>query len=320
MKTTLKQYRFFLKLAEIHSLSQTARFFQVTPSAVTQQIHLLEEEIGEPLFFEKTTSDIRRGLYLTRFGERISDAVAKIVYADEDLDEMVRNHQRFSHTLRIATFKSVAVNWMPWIIKQYQKEHPSIQLEMIDGTYQDVESNLKEGNVHAAFVSMPYPLTDCEYFELYSDELLAALPLRHPLVSDVPAENQKAYRELPPVPAEQLVSEPMVSLVDNTDRDAREYLKIQHLAPNIRYRTSDDFAMLSMVEAELGVCIVHELVAGSDNHQIALRRLNPPVHRKIGLAIPKNQSEEERKLALDFYALVQNGLLASSPIDFLHRK
>ena len=59
-----------------------------------------------------------------------------------------------------------------------------------------------------------------------------------------------------------------------------------HVHPDIRFQTADDYAMISMVESGLGICIAHELVLRSDHHNVVVRPLDPPAHRTIAMAIP----------------------------------
>ena len=58
------------------------------------------------------------------------------------------------------------------------------------------------------------------------------------------------------------------------------------VTPDIRFKTADDYAMISMAESGLGICIAHELVLQSDNHNVIVRELEPPARRTIAIAIP----------------------------------
>ena len=45
-----------------------------------------------------------------------------------------------------------------------------------------------------------------------------------------------------------------------------------------------------MTESGLGICITHELVLQSDNHDVVIRELDPPAHRTIAIAIPDRKA------------------------------
>ena len=47
-------------------------------------------------------------------------------------------------TIRIGSFTSVAVNWLPDIIYKYSQENPDVRIELIDGGYNNIEKTFKE--------------------------------------------------------------------------------------------------------------------------------------------------------------------------------
>ena len=198
--------------------------------------------------------------------------------------------ERAGGTIRIATFKSVAVNWLPPMIKQFQVQHPEARFRLFDGAYAEVDAYVRSGTVDMGFISLPSELPG-EIVPVCSDRLLAVLPAGHPL----------ADRDAVPITA--FGTEPVVSLVDSTNRDALRVLDAAHVHPDIRFQTADDYAMISMVESGLGICIAHELVLRSDHHNVVVRPLDPPAHRTIAMAIPPES--EGKPLVRTFAAFVR---------------
>ena len=80
-------------------------------------------------------------------------------------------------------------------------------------------------------------------------------------------------------------------------------LDAAHVHTDIRFQTADDYAMISMVESGLGICIAHELVLRSDHHNVVVRPLDPPAHRPIAMAIPPER--EGQPLVRTFAAFVR---------------
>ncbi len=69
-----------------------------------------------------------------------------------------RCSERAGGTIRIATFKSVAVNWLlPPMIKQFQVQHPEARFRLFDGAYAEVDAYVRSGTV-AGFISLPSEL------------------------------------------------------------------------------------------------------------------------------------------------------------------
>jgi len=217
--------------------------------------------------------------------------VQQVCAADAHLRGRIQEvRERAGGTIRIATFKSVAVNWLPPMIKQFQVQHPEARFRLFDGAYAEVDAYVRSGTVDMGFISLPSELPG-EIVPVCSDRLLAVLPAGHPL----------ADREAVPVAA--FGTEPVVSLIDSTNRDALRVLDAAHVHPDIRFQTADDYAMISMVESGLGICIAHELVLRSDHHNVVVRPLDPPAHRTIAMAIPPES--EGKPLVRTFAAFVR---------------
>lgn len=283
---SLKQYQAFLKAAELHSVSAAADALGVSQSALTQAISALEKQFGFPVL-----SRSRTGTQLTQEGRRVYEAVRQVVQAEEMLAAAVRDvRETGSSVIRIATFKSVAVSWLPNMMKAFQSEHPEARFRLFDGAYAEVDAFVRSGTVDFGFVSLPDTL-DCEHIPVREDQLLAVLPQGHPLAN---ADS---------VPVAQFGREPVVSLVDSTNRDALRVLNAAGVTPDVRFKTADDYALISMVESGLGICITHELVLRSDNHNVAVRPLDPPAHRTIAIALPSLKSA--KPLVRDFIRFVQ---------------
>ena len=49
--------------------------------------------------------------------------------------------------VRIGTFSSVAIHWLPNILSELQRDYPGIECEMLLGDYDEVEHWIDEGRV-----------------------------------------------------------------------------------------------------------------------------------------------------------------------------
>ena len=283
---SLKQYRAFLETVECRSVSAAAAAMGITQSALTQNLGALEKQFGFKLLVRN-----KAGVRLTQEGRRVYGAVQQVVQADDALQKIAEEvRQSGGDTIRIATFKSVAVSWLPAMMKAFQQEHPQAVFRLFDGAYGEVDEYVRTGAVDFGFVSLPDAL-ECDLIPVKEDRLLAVLPKGHPL-ADADA-----------VPAEQFGREPVVSLVDSTNRDALRVLRAAGVEPDVRFKTADDYALISMVETGLGICITHELVLRSDNHDVVVKELDPPATRTIAIAIPN--LKEARPIVREFIAFVK---------------
>lgn len=278
---SLKQYRACIKTAELGSISAAALSLGQTQSGVTQLIASLEKELGITLFERG-----RYGIRLTKAGEQLSPIMQEIVEADDRLQKAAAALTDEGTTVRIGTFKSVAINWLPDIIKEYRTIEPDIRIELIDGGYNNMEQTFREQAIDFAFAPLPL-FFKCTTLPLTPDRLLAVVPLDHPAAS------------LDACPITLFESEPVISLTDGIDRDAKTTFERSGVRPNIRYRVEDDYAMLAMVEKGLGISIVPELVLRGTDKLVRVMELDPPATREIGIAFPDyaKASPAAKKLA-----------------------
>lgn len=276
----LKKYETFLRVAELKSLTRAAESLGCTQSAVSHVINSLEEEFGFSLL-----SRNRAGAELTADGERLLPAIRAVLNADEQLRQTVASVRGLDEGIvRIGTFSSVGVHWLPSMIKSFRQDYPHIQFKLMNGDYSDVENWLAEGSIDLGFVRLP-SASGFACVPLMEDRLLAVLPPDHPLA---------AQRE---VTVEALREEPFISLLAASDQDVRRAMDLVGISPQVAFETKDDYAIIAMVANGLGVSIMPELLLKGHGDTVAVRPLFPNVQRVIGLALPPSLSPAAARFA-----------------------
>ena len=177
-----------------------------------------------------------------------------------------------SGLIRIGTFSSVATHWLPNIIREFQRAYPNIEYELLLGDYADIEEWILDGRVDCGFLRLP-TRREFETIFLEQDRLLAVLPENH------------ALAKLERVSVAALCSEPFMLLEKGGRADAAEIFERCGLLPRVRFTTWDDYAIMSMAESGLGVSILPELILRRVPYRIAVRPLEIPAYRKIGVAL-----------------------------------
>ena len=264
-----KKYETLEKIVDLGSLSKAAEELGLTQPGVSHILAGLEEEMGVPLL-RRT----RVGVRLTPEGERLMPLIREINRAETRLEEEVAELRGVSGgTVRIGTFTSVAVNWLPGIMQEFQALYPGVEFKLLNGDYHDVDRWITEGSVDAAFITLPTDLR-CECVPLKEDRLLAILPPGHPLAG------QQVCR------VTDVAAYPFISLLETSDNDARHALESAGVRPNVRFTTKDDYAIIAMVSRGLGVSIMPELLLKGWKEGIEARPLDPPSSRMLALAVP----------------------------------
>lgn len=279
---SISKFETLAKVCELGSLTKAAEALGCTQSAVSHTINSLEEQFG---FAILTRS--RAGVKLTDDGQRIMPSVRGILNYYEQLNQTVSAIRGLDFgTVRIGAFTSVAVHWLPGVIKEFQRDYPNVDIKLLNGDYHDVEKWLTEGSVDLGFVNLPTSL-NCECIALMEDKLLAILPPDHKFAS---------YPKFPLVECE---TEAFITLLETSNHDANKALSAAGIKPNIKFSTKDDYAIIAMVEQGLGISIMPELLLRGRHDNVAVKELVPPSKRTIGLAIGEtsSQSPATRKFA-----------------------
>ena len=257
------------KIVELSSLTKAAEELGLTQSGVSHILAGLEEELGFPLLRRS-----RVGARLTPEGERLMPFIREIVRAQERLDQTAADLRGLAAgTVRVATFTSVAVHWLPGMMQEFQAIYPKVDFKLFNGDYHDVDRWLTDGSADVGFITLPTPLK-CECVPLLEDRLLAVLPPDHPLSA------------LEVCPVREVAKEPFISLLETSDDDSRRALDAAGVKPNVRFTTKDDYAIIAMVEQGLGVSIMPELLLKGHRGGVAARPLDPPSSRLLALAVP----------------------------------
>ena len=270
---SLKKYEAFVRTVELGSLTKAAQSLGSTQSRISHILSDLEAEYGFSLLRRS-----RGGIELTEAGRLVLPKMQEILSKEQALAECVDEIRNANAgTVRVGVFTSVAVHWLPGMIRSFQAEHPGAHLEMRNGDYHDVDQWLWEGSVDLGFVTLPAP-AGMRTIPLAEDPLVAILPRDHRLA------------RLEQIPIEELGQDPFISLLQSSDHDIHRALDNAGVHPNIKFTTKDDYAILAMVEQGLGISIVPQLLIRGRGQNLAVRPLVPQASRTIALAIPEGEA------------------------------
>ena len=268
MDMNLQKYLSFVKTVEYGSFTKAAEILNYTQSGISRMIADLEKEWGVTLlerskYGVKPTSD---GMKLLPYAQNLCADFDKLKMQVDELNGLQ------SGLIRIGTFSSVATHWLPNIIKEFQKDYPNIDYELLLGDYTEIEEWIHTGRVDCGFLRLPtHP--DFETIFLEKDKLMAIIPENHPL-----KDSEK-------FPVTALCDEPFMLLEKGAKAEISEIFERNNLTPNVKFTTWDDYAVMSMVESGLGIAILPELILKRVPYKIIAKELDVPAYRNIGLAL-----------------------------------
>ena len=267
MDGSIQKYLAFVKTVECGSFTRAAGVLNYSQSGISRMIGDLERE-WQVTLLERGKSGVRltsEGTRLLPYAKRVCDEYEKL---QSEVDEI---NGLKSGLIRIGTFSSVATHWLPNIIREFQKEYPGIDYELILGDYTEIETWIEEGRVDCGFLRLP-ARKELEAVFLEQDRLLVVLPEGHPLAA------------LEKIPVSALCGEPFMLLEKGAKAEVSEIFERNGFTPRVHFTTWDDYAIMSMVESGLGISILPELILKRIPYRVVARELEIPAYRNIGLA------------------------------------
>lgn len=258
----------FIKAVEYGSFTKAAEALAYSQSGISRMIGDLEKEWKVSLL-ERDRAGVRLtsdGIKLLPYAKSVCNEYQKLQMQVDELNGLQ------SGLIRIGTFSSVATHWLPNVIKEFQKDYPNIDYELLLGDYTEIENWIQEGRVDCGFLRLPTQ-PDLESIFLAKDKLLVILPENHPL-----ADCER-------FPVKALENDPFMLLEKSAKAEISKIFERWNITPKVHFTTWDDYAIMSMVESGLGISILPELILKRIPYHIVIKELDVPAYRNIGLVM-----------------------------------
>jgi len=162
----------FITVVEHGSLVEASRRLGVTPAAVAQRIHALEQEIGAALL-----TRIGRGVHPTTAGLAILEHGRRIVADARDLRNLATVDLPAGE-IRIGAISTALTGLLPEALMQMVKAAPDLDVYLLPGTSSDLYRNVIDGSLDAAVLAQPpfaLPKT-CEWQALRTEPMIVLAP------------------------------------------------------------------------------------------------------------------------------------------------
>jgi DNA-binding transcriptional LysR family regulator len=144
----INNFRLFLEVAELGSLTKVAARRQTVQSHISRQISDLESECGGVLF--RRTG---RGVVLTEFGHYVEKRVRQwIQQSDELFGDIQQSAKIPMGEVKIGILPSAAHPLMTQVFKKLHHAYPKIQLNIREGQGSELDALLDTGSVDMAIL------------------------------------------------------------------------------------------------------------------------------------------------------------------------
>jgi len=175
--------------------------------------------------------------------------------------------------VKVASFSSVSVHWLPSILQSFGQQYPNIEFEVVTGDFYDqIEEWILKGAVDCGFLRLP-SVKRLQTYALHRDELQVIVPCGHPLA------------DCGTFPPEALASEPFIQLEEGEDYEIVAAFDEMGIHPNVKYTAREDRTILSMVSKGLGISLLPELMVRHSPYPVTACRPPMTFHRSIGIGV-----------------------------------
>lgn len=251
------------------SLTKAGQTLGYTQSYLTQTMKAFEDEIGFPLLVKTN-----RGVEPTNEAKMLIPAMRDLIRSEEKLDQEMAEIQGLHRgTIRIGSFVSTSVYWVPQIIEYFQNNYPEVVFQIEELGHDEMIRGLIDGSLDIALMSDPGRKTSIDFIPILEDPMLVAYSDRYDL-------SDYDY-----VPVDRLKDYPFIMTYKSYDKDPHKVFEDAGFIPNVRYYSRDDFAVLSMVQRGLGLAILPELTINEFPGEYDTRMLEPESYRTLGIGI-----------------------------------
>ncbi len=257
------------------TIRAAADALSITPSAVSQQLRILEAEAGVTLL-----EPAGRRIRLTDAGQmlvRHADSITAAIDAAEA--ELAASRDEITGTLRIAAFPTAARAILPGAIAQLGLDHPRLNVTLRDLEAAESLSALRLDEVDLAIVDIYDDATKIaeptiELVELGADPLYLAMP-----GAPSAAAGAVALRDL--------ADHPWIMDTETSNiRGAVERACARAgFEPKVRSACRDYSVIIALVEAGLGVAILPGLALRDRRVRARIAPLRPAMTRRVLLAV-----------------------------------
>ncbi len=263
------KYTAFLSIAETGSVKKAAEILGYTQPGISYLISSMEEEWDMQLFVRNYG-----GTVLTPEGELLLPYIRSVCTCESLLTNKVHEIKNLdAGILRIGTFSSVHINWLPEMVKEYRQKHPGIEVEMkCCDDYDRLEDMICAGEADCGFVILPTS-KKLKVTELYSDPVVAVLGTGHPLAGE------------PCFPVSALDQYPYIQSLVSSESEADAIFSMYDKKPDVAHWVDNDFTMLSMISSGYGFAIFPELLLEHLDFHVLAKPLAPAASRKIAFAV-----------------------------------
>lgn len=280
----LRHLRYFVAAAEHGSFRKAGNVLEIQESAISRSIRDLEDHLGASLF-QRYNGGVRLTGAGQRFLRRARTALRQIDEGAKDVAAIGRSDEG---GIKVGILSSLASGFLFELLRAYDKAHPSILMEVVDGSPAEHAAAIRQFQLDVAFITGTAEWSDCESEYLWSERMFAVLPSGHRLT----AKEELGWHDL--AGESFIVSDaaPGPAVYDHL----MQQLTALGRVPEIHAQLVGRDGLLSMVALGRGLTLISEAATGAQMPGVAYRPILNEVLPFSAIWSPNNDNPASRRL------------------------
>lgn len=254
----LRELKSFLKIMELESFSRAAKELGYSQSALSVQIHSLENELGVRLF-----DRLGKQVTLTPPGRQLARRVLPILQEVEELENVMHNRPP-AEALRIGMIESLCKAHMPQVMDYVCRNLPQLHITITIDSPSVLLDALNHNKVDLVYV-LDKPLYDGKWEKVFQKQENIVFVCS----VDSPLAREKDLK------LDQVIRQPffLTEKADNYRLSLDQQLAARQLALNPILEVSDTGFILDMVQRGLGLSFLPQYVVEKSPYRDRLQIL-----------------------------------------------
>jgi DNA-binding transcriptional LysR family regulator len=272
----LRQLEIIRAIADTGSFTAAGAKLHVSQSAISRQILLLEEELGEPVFHR-----IGRRIRITPAGEALLQLSHRVFQDLQDTVSAISDKQEsLNGSMRLVGGMTVCLYVFPALLAEMRRVHPHLDLKITVGSAERSIAMLRSGAGDLGLITLPVEAADLVSVPVLEEELLLVTYPSHPFAKKKTITPADLTREHFIVFEAGSITRKLVE----------EFFTRERIKPEIVMETENVEIIKAMVRHGLGISIIPWQAAAADvrTKQLFCSRIaGHALRRQTGWIYPK---------------------------------
>ena len=248
-----RQLEMFQAVAEHGTFTKAAGQLHVSQSAVSRQVKLLEDELGQALLHRGA-----RAVRLTQAGEVLLKTANRVRRELQDaVWQLSQRKQLGGGSLRLGGGMTVCLYILPRLLKKFRRLYAGVELQVTSGTSEAILKLVRQHAVDLGLLTLPIVARDLEVVPVLKEEMVVVTAPRHPL-SRLRQVDARALGRFPLI---------LYESGSNTRKVIDQFFAEEQVPPRVAMETENVEIIKAMVESGLGITLIPFAAIAKDVRQ-----------------------------------------------------